>query len=333
MSQDRKMKDYGTMLNSVHAPKRLQEDVIRRAAISERIAHSNSVLTRRSQPKRRHALVACAACLVLLASFGIVGVLTTGSGADAPADGGSAYSFTLAAYADEKQDANALDPTALSVDDFFLTSAGTGYHRDENNKDDTTCLDVDRTYDLNLTCVGDGIRNISYSVASPDIYFSNWRSAEGPDVDLNDSQRVIEDRTEGVEFSVDNPEGGSLSTRSILVLRYTTDSEESVDAYTELQQLSRSETNTTLMRKEEIALMKEDAEHFSQTLFTVKASFEDGVYPNEMLSYCPGRRFRAKVQLLSRPPERNLRKARSSKWKRAASKALLLQDGGSFLVD
>lgn len=259
----------------MHAPKRLQEDVIRRAAISEREAYSRPLPTPRSKPKPRHALAACAACLVLLAGFGIVGALTVGSDADDPADGGSAYSFTLAAYADEKQDANALDPTALSVDDFFLTAAGAGYHRNENNVEDTTCLDVDRTYDLNLTCIGDGIRNISYSIASPDIYFSNWRSTEGPDIDMK-SEHITEDRTEGVEFSVDNPEGGSVSTRSILVLRYTTDSEESVDAYTELQQLSRSETNTTLLRKEEIALMKEDAEHFSQTLFTVKASFEDG---------------------------------------------------------
>lgn len=108
------------------------------------------------------------------------------------------------------------------------------------------------------------------------IYFSKWRSAEGPDVDLNGSQHIIEDRTEWVDFSVDIPEGGSISTRSNLVLRYATDSEEAVDTYTELLQLSRPETNTALMRKEDMALIKEDAEHFSQTLFTVKASFEDG---------------------------------------------------------
>lgn len=232
---------------------------------------------RPSWPRPRTAIAAVAACLALLAGFGVVNAMMSVSGtAPIASDDNSGPSFSLVAYAAEKQDTQADGGSALSVNDFFLTAAGGGY-----TSGSTESLDLDRTYDLNLACAGDGIAGVTYAIDGPEIYFSKWHTTDGSDTDLMFAENIVEDRSQTAAFTIDSASGNSGDIRSNLVLRYTTDDAATVDAYKNLESVSHDDSASrdelsAAFRQLFLAEIREDAKRFSQTPLTVTVSFEDG---------------------------------------------------------
>lgn len=212
------MNEYRSLMNSVDLPESVRENVMR-AALAPDAQRAQPQPARRTSP--RHPVVrglaagTCAVVLVAGLAFasGLVQLpnAPTHNGASVvPATGNF---FTLAAYAAEQEGSNGQSAT-LALRNFGLgggwSTGGLDVETGESHSDgdDPACIGDDGQafaqvhYLLDLTCIGNNIQSVTYSIGGERVHFTreNWIygpfSDEPMDFEQQDSFTIAYDQQE-----------------------------------------------------------------------------------------------------------------------------------------
>ncbi|WP_232050878.1 hypothetical protein [Arabiibacter massiliensis] len=290
-------RDYRALMDGIEMPDRVRAHVMREA---RRLREAEEA-GRRSGSRQTRA-VAAGACTVAL-----VGILAFAATANRPPEHVAAplaNSFALVAYADEYPGAAPGNTVVLGMDDFGFDSAWKVWHSDPeidpNNADDAPdegrrYLSV--AYDFNLSCVGDNIASLTYTVEGERVLFYT-HAKEAQSVARDGADPYTEER--GTSFTVDYEDQGSNRAETWRALRVSFPLEgETAELYDEVIAEFYSaarEWDVETHERLNALLIRKYADMVSQASLVLTAAYEDGSTETQTYVIAPVDDLEAKVR-------------------------------------
>lgn len=290
-------RNYRALMDGVQMPDRVRVRVMQETRRLRAVEGPR----RRSSARLTRAIAAgtCAAALV-----GALAFAATAHRPPEQADAPLANSFALVAYADERPDTAPGNTVVLGIDDFGFDSVWKVWHSDPeidpNNADnapDEGRRYLSVAYDFNLSCIGDNIASLTYTVEGERVLFYTHIMNAGSER-RDGGLPYTEDRT--TSFTVDYDDQGSNRAETWRALRVSFPLEGEVaelyNAAIEQFYDYPREQDLELNERLNALLIRKYADMVSQARLVLTATYEDGAIETQTYVIAPVNDLEAKVR-------------------------------------